>query len=90
MLTTMPTLPDSLIERLRAIARATSGFGTVSGDGAVVEFTVSRRREKGQLEPFEAFVARVESYRQPGDVLVWKMAEGEYTLCTITRGTPRA
>jgi hypothetical protein len=40
---------------------------------------------RGALEPFEAFVARVQQYRQPGDVLTWQLVDREYTLCRITR-----
>jgi len=76
---------DSLITRLRAIAAdaTNSGYGTVTDAG--LEFTVARQRVRGELEPFEAFVARVQAYRKPGDVLTWQLVDREYTLCRVTR-----
>lgn len=88
MLASMSLSPlDSLIARLKAIASDTtnSGYGTVSTDAQTLDFTVSRIRTNGVLEPFETFVQRVETYRQPGDVLTWQMADREYVLCRITR-----
>ena len=72
---------DSLIARLRSIAAdaTNSGYGTVTDEGGL-EFTVARQRVRGELEPFETFVARVQQYRQPGDVLTWQLVDREYTL----------
>ena len=76
---------DTIVARLRQLAANTSGFGAVSEHTGEVEFTVSRIRKGGALEDFETFVRRVDSYRQVGDVVVWQMADGEYTLARISR-----
>ncbi|MDQ2995441.1 MAG: hypothetical protein M3R61_00070 [Chloroflexota bacterium] len=78
---------DSLMTRLKAIASdaTNSGYGTVSTDAQTLDFTIARLKHGGALESFESFVQRVETYRQPGDVLTWQMADREYVLCRITR-----